>query len=109
MGLAASSGALRDYIDQLAELRLYQSDVGIIGYYSMFGILGVSAIIWYIVKFVSNWRYINDWFKYFFIMKILLIIFDFWAMWGVGMFAWAMFLYLLERNIHKNKMIAKRA
>lgn len=109
MGVAASSGALRDYIDQLAELRLYQSDVGIIGYYSMFGILGVSAIIWYIVKFLSNWKYIDDWFKYFFIMKMILIIFDFWAMWGVGMFAWAMFLYLLERNIHKNKIIAKRA
>lgn len=80
----------------------YQADVGIIGYYSKFGLLGVSAIIMYIVYFLKNWRLIDNWLKYFFIMKIILIVFDFWAIWDVGMMAYSIFLYLLGCNIRKN-------
>lgn len=84
----------------------YQADVGIIGYYSKFGLLGVSAIIMYIGYFIKNWKYIDEWLKYFFIMKMILIVFDFWAIWDVGMMAYSIFLYLLDYNIRKNKSIA---
>ena len=86
---------------------MYQADVGIIGYYSKFGLLGVSAIVWYIYIFLRNWKFIDKWFKYFFIMKMFLIIFDFWAIWSVGMMAYAVFLYMLDQNIKKNKAILK--
>jgi len=86
-------------------LGFYQADVGIIGYYSKFGLVGVSAIIWYIYKFIRNWKYIDNWLKYFFIMKMILIVFDFWAIWPVGMTAYAYFLYLLDKNITKNKLM----
>lgn len=86
-------------------LRFWQSDVGIIGYYSKFGLFGVSAILLYIGYFIRNWNFIDSWFKYFFVMKMILIVFDFWAIWDVGMTAYAFFLYLLDCNIKKNKAI----
>ena len=81
----------------------WQADVGIIGYYSKFGLFGVSAILMYIWYFLKNWRIVDEWMKYFFIMKILLIIFDFWAIWDVGMTAYMFFLYLLDCKIRKLK------
>lgn len=104
-GIPGGQGPLYKLMNDLADERIYQADVGIIGYYSMVGLLGVSPIFFYIYKFVKNWKYIDDWFKYFFLMKLFLIIFDFWAVWGVGMFAYAVFLYLLEKNIQKNKAL----
>lgn len=84
-------------------LRFYRADIGIFGYYSTFGILGTSGILIYIWKFIKNWRYIDLWLKLFFLMKLLLIVFDFWAMWNVGMMAYTIFLYMLDLNIQKNK------
>lgn len=81
----------------------YREDIGIFGYYSLFGIIGTSAILFYIWKFIKNWKYIDLWLKIFFLMKVLLIVFDFWAMWNVGMMAYAIFLYMLDLNIQKNK------
>ena len=104
-GIPGGQGPLYDLMNNLADKRIYQADVGIIGYYSMVGLLGVFPILLYIYKFVKNWKYIDGWFRYFFIMKLLLVIFDFWAVWGVGMFAYAVFLYLLEKNIQKNKAL----
>jgi hypothetical protein len=39
-------------------------------------------------------------------MKIALIIFDFWGIWAPGMMAFALFMYLLDCNIRKNKQKA---
>ena len=104
-GLDFGESKLGHEIHHLADFYgIYQADVGIIGYYSKFGLLGVSAIVMYIVYFIKNWRYIDDWLKSFFIMKNVLIIFDFWAIWDVGMMAYAIFLYILGINIKKNKM-----
>ena len=76
--------------------------MGLIGYFSKFGIIGVSAIIWYIIEFIKQRKYIDSWLIGFFVMKIMLIIFDFWAIWDVGMSAYAIFLYMLHCNINKN-------
>lgn len=81
----------------------YRADIGIFGYYTLFGIVGISAILLYLWTFVKNWKYIDLWLKLFFIMKVVLIVFDFWAMWNVGMMAYAIFLYMLDLNIQKNK------
>lgn len=92
----------------MATLRIYQADVGIIGYFSKFGLLGTSAIIWYIVEFVKRRNYIDSWLIGFFVMKMVLVIFDFWAIWDVGMAAYALFLYILHRNINKNMIQQKK-
>lgn len=106
-GIPGGEGSLHNFMERLADMRIYQADTGIIGYYSMVGVLGVSAIFMYIFIFLKNWRNIDDWFKYFFIMKLIMIFFDFWAVWGVGMFAYALFIYLLDNNIKKNKALRK--
>jgi len=110
-GMEVKGSPLYYQLDRLknifGNLGFYQADVGIIGYYSKFGLVGVSAILWYIYKFIKNWKYIDNWLKYFFIMKMILIIFDFWAIWAVGMTAYAFFLYLLDKNITKNKLKEK--
>ncbi len=85
---------------------LFRSDIGILGYYSSVGAVGVSAIIMYIYKFISNWKYIDLGYRLFFIMKIFMIIFDFWMMWAIGIIAFGTFLYLLDQNIKKNKIIS---
>jgi uncharacterized membrane protein len=72
----------------------------------MVGILGVSAILFFIFYFVYNWKFIDTWYKYFLGMKIALIIFDFWGIWAPGMMAFALFMYLLDCNIRKNKQKA---
>lgn len=88
-------------------LHFFRADIGIIGYYSTVGLVGTSAIIMYICKFIKNWKFIDLGYKLFFIMKILLIIFDFWMMWAIGIIAYGVFLYLLDLNIEKNKKIYK--
>lgn len=85
------------------KIGFWQADIGILGYYSMFGALGVSAIVMYICFFIYNWKYIDTWLKIFFIMKMILIVFDFWAMWNSGMTVYAIFLYLLDKNVRQNK------
>lgn len=81
----------------------YQSDIGVFGYFTQFGFFGIVPIVMYIFIFLKNWRYIDNQYRYFFLMKLLLIVFDFWAMWGVGMVAWALFMYLVDQNIKENK------
>lgn len=63
-------------------LKFYRADIGIFGYYSLFGIIGTLPFIFYIWKFLKNWNYIDLWFKLFFIMKLILIVFDFWGNWN---------------------------
>lgn len=82
----------------------YQSDIGVFGYFTQFGVFGVVPILLYICIFIKNWKYIDNKYRYFFIMKMLLIVFDFWGMWGVGMVAWAIFMYLVDQNIKENKL-----
>lgn len=104
-GLPIPGSTLATQLERLADIRIYQADVGVIGYYSKFGLLGVSAIIWYIYYVIKNWKWIDNWLKYFFSMKVILIIFDFWGVWAVGMMAYSVFLYLLEENVRKNKSL----
>ena len=85
-------------------LKFYRADIGLLGYYSEVGFVGVSAILFYIFKIIRNWKYIDLGYKMFFIMKLFLIIFDFWMMWAVGIMAYGTFLYLLDENIKKNKL-----
>lgn len=107
-GIGGATGELSIKIDKLADVfGFYQADCGIIGYYSQTGMIGISAILYYIYIVIRDWRYIDYGYRYFFIMKMILILFDFWAMWNVGMAAYAVYLYLLHKNIEKNKYIRK--
>lgn len=86
-------------------LRFFRADIGLLGYYSTVGIVGVSAILFYIYKFIKNWKYIDFGYKIFFAMKMFLIIFDFWMSWAIGIIAYGTFLYLLDENIKHNRRI----
>ena len=103
VGLEAG-GKLSSILKDLSYSWIYQADVGIIGYYSKFGLLGVSAIIMYIFYFFKSMSQISLWLHGFFIMKLILIIFDFWAIWDVGMCAYAVFLYFLYCDIKEKKL-----
>ena len=102
-GLPHGQSELTDLIKNLADMRLHQADCGIIGYYSKFGLFGISAVIWFFILFAKNWKFIDNWLKYFFFMKIILLFFDFWGMWCSGLTAFAIYLYLLQNNIKNNK------
>ena len=104
-GTGMGSSTLSQHIDDLEYVYgFYRADVGLIGYYSTVGFLGCSAIFYYIYKVWKNWKWIDLGYRMFFIMKIILIIFDFWMMWAIGILAYGVFLYLLDLNISKNKL-----
>lgn len=106
-GTGFGSELLTSQIDYAKDtFNFYQADVGIIGYFSQVGIVGVSAIIFYFYRFFKNWKYIDIEYKMFFIMKAIMLFFDFWMMWSVGVVAYGVFLYLLNANIRKNKAIS---
>lgn len=107
-GLETAGSRLQRQLENLSTIGIYQADVGIIGYFSKFGILGASAIIWYIVEFVKRRKLIDNWLIGFFIMKMMLIVFDFWGIWDVGMSAYAIFLYILHRNINENITVKRK-
>lgn len=107
VGLEAG-GKLSHILKELSYMKIYQADCGIIGYYSKFGLLGVSAIAWYIIFFFKNRKRIDLWLHGFFLMKLILIVFDFWAIWDVGMSAYAVFLYFLHCNLKKNMIMSRR-
>ena len=103
-GTGWGSQILYDRLEYCTDvLGFYRADIGILGYYSTVGLVGVSAILYYIFKVVKNWKYIDLSYRMFFIMKLILIIFDFWMMWAIGIIAYGTFLYLLEENIKHNK------
>ena len=102
-GLPHGQSELSILISNLADMRLHQADCGIIGYYSKFGLFGISAVIWFFILFVKNWKYIDNWLKYFFFIKTVMLFFDFWGMWCSGLTAFAIYLYLLQNNIRINK------
>lgn len=104
-GVNGATGSLATKINFIQDTYgFYQADCGIIGYYSRTGLVGVSAVVYYIYIVLKEWRYIDLGYRYFFIMKMVLLFFDFWAMWNVGMAAYAIFIYLLNKNILKNKL-----
>lgn len=105
-GTGFGSVDLSSKLDRIKDFyKFYTADIGIIGYYSTVGWVGVSAIIYFYYKFIRNWKYIDLGYKLFALMKLMLIIFDFWMMWAVGITAYAVFLYLLDENIRKNKFL----
>lgn len=105
LGTGRGSATLQNALIYAREMfHFYRADIGIIGYYSSVGLVGVSAIVFYIYKFIRNWKYIDIGYKLFFIMKMFLIVFDFWMVWAVGIAAYGLFLYLLDENIRKNKL-----
>lgn len=103
-GTGWGSLSLNNRLDYcMTVFKFFRADIGLLGYYSTVGIVGASAILFYLYKFLKNWRYIDFGYKMFFVMKMFLIIFDFWMMWAIGIIAYGTFLYLLDENIRHNK------
>lgn len=104
-GIPWATSRLGAIIHSLADIGFYQADSGIIGYFSMLGIVGVIAILKLYFVILKNWRHIDLPYKMFFLIKIVLLVFDFWGIIQEGIVAMCIFLYLVEKNIQKNKII----
>ena len=99
-GIPGGNSMLNNEIIRLQEFYgFYQQDVGLIGYYSWCGIIGVLSIIYCIYMTVRKFKLLDTYLIAFCIAKIVLIIFDFWAMWQVGIVAYSIFLYLSDKSI----------
>ncbi|MBM6674903.1 hypothetical protein [Marseilla massiliensis] len=99
-GIPGGNSILNNEIIRLQEFYgFYQQDVGLIGYYSWCGIIGVLSIIYCIYMTVRKFKLLDTYLIAFCIAKIVLIIFDFWAMWQVGIVAYSIFLYLSDKSI----------
>ena len=99
-GIPGGNSILNNEIIRLQEFYgFYQQDVGLIGYYSWGGIRGVLSIIYCFYMTVRKFKLLDTYLIAFCIAKIVLIIFDFWAMWQVGIVAYSIFLYLSDKSI----------
>lgn len=97
------------FISSLADsFHFFQADCGIVGYFSMFGLLGVAAYVFLIVKIIINRKYVDFPLILYLIIRLELIFFDFWGIGLRGVTAFAVYVYLLECSIRKNKQIALR-
>ena len=109
-GMRVADSGLDKAVEYAQEvLHFYQADCGIIGYYSRYGLFGVSAILTFIVFFIKKWNKIESWLRYFFVMRIFLIFFDFWGMWVPGNAAFAVFLYFVHNSTTCNEKLPTTA
>lgn len=102
-GVPWASSPLGKEIHNLADWGYYQADSGIIGYYSMFGIMGVFSIFYLYYIFIKNIKYIDIQYKVYFLAKLCLIFFDFWAIIQEGVLVMCLFLFLVTENINSNR------
>lgn len=102
-GLAGNSklGEIILYIKE--NFHYYKADCGFIGYYSDFGLLGIGAMLFTIVRIIINYKYIDQYLLLYLLLRIEICFFDFWGNSFRNLAAWFVFLYLLECSIAKNK------
>lgn len=90
-------------------MHLFQDDCGIIGFFSRFGIFGVSIQLYSLFKIFSNYKYLNVEYILFALLELELCFFDYWGNNTRNMAAWILFIYLVDKNIKHNKyQIASR-
>ncbi len=103
-GVPGTEGLLFDKIRDLIEnYHIYQDDCGIVGYYSRFGLFGVFSQMLIIYKIVQNFKYIDKGLLLFTLLEILISFFDFWGNNCRNLASWAVFMYLIDTNLDKNK------
>lgn len=103
-GLAGTDSALAKQIKFLQEnFRFFKSDCGFIGYYSDFGLFGIGAMLYLVVRIISNHKYIDQYLLLYLLLRIEISFFDFWGNYPRNLAAWFIYLYLIECSIYRNK------
>lgn len=103
-GLAGGDSLLAKQIDYLiTNFRFFKSDCGFIGYYSDFGLFGIGAMLYLIIRIISNYKYVDQYLLLYLLLRIEISFFDFWGNYPRNLAAWFIYLYLVECSIHKNK------
>lgn len=103
-GIPGEENEFQKLISGLNEYdKIFQDDCGFVGYFSKFGLIGVFAQLLCICKIIQNYRYINIGLLLFGFIQILICFFDFWGNNSRNLAAWSIYLYLIDKNIEKNK------
>ena len=105
-GIPGGDNALQKVIYELTEYNhIYQDDCGFVGYFSKFGFFGIVVQMLILFKIIVNRKYIGIGLLLFALLQLLISFFDFWGNNARNLAAWAIFLYLVDKSIQKNKAI----
>lgn len=105
-GLAGESQYGKEISFLSQEMKLFRSDVGIVGFLNQYGIVSVLFFFWFYISLVrKNWKYMDAYIKMFLLATLLnipLVIFFVNNLnWYVYM---AFMMYLMDISIRKNKL-----
>lgn len=105
-GVPGGDNALSHTISYLAEtMHYYQDDCGFVGYFSRFGIFGLVIQMLVVIKIIRNRRYINIGLLLYGLWQLEECFFDFWTTNTRHTAAFAIYLYLIDKNIETNKQV----
>lgn len=105
-GIPGGKNYLMSQITYLSEnLNIYQDDCGFVGFFSKFGLFGLMTQIYILIKIALNYKHIDMHLLMFALLQLEISFFDFWGNNTRNLATWAIFLYLLDKNIEKNKSL----
>jgi hypothetical protein len=104
-GIPGGDNDLQMNLNSLAQdMHIYQDDCGFVGYFSRFGIIGLAFQIYVIWRILRNHKYVDLSLLIFLLLNIEISFFDFWGNNTRHMAAWAIFLFLVDKSIERNKV-----
>ena len=104
-GISDGESKLAMLINNLKESGIYQDDCGFVGFFSKFGLLGLTIQILIIIKIIINYKYIDNYLLLYCVNAILISFFNFWGNSSRALISWSIFLYLVSQSIEKNKSV----
>lgn len=84
-------------------MSIYQDDCGFVGYFSRFGIFGIALQVLILIRIARNCKYLDMGLLMFALIQLEMSFFDFWGNTTRHLAAWAIFLYLIDRNFENNR------
>ena len=99
-GRTAYAAEIEAYQDTL---HMYRSDIGIVGQFSMYGLLYVASFAMLYIHLIRNFRYLSTYLKLIIIMTIINIPLGSWDSYPLFM---GIFLFIAENDIKKNKSLS---
>lgn len=105
-GVPGGDNELGKIITNLTEnMHFYQDDCGFIGYFSRFGIIGLIIQIIAAIKIARNYKHIDLALLLYGVWQLEECFFDFWCTNTRHTAAFAIYLYLIDKSIIKNKSL----
>lgn len=105
-GVPGGDNELGKIITNLSEnMHFYQDDCGFIGYFSRFGIIGLIIQIIAAIKIARNYKHIDFALLLYGVWQLEECFFDFWCTNTRHTAAFAIYLYLIDKSIIKNKSL----